>query len=249
MGGAKKRYIDCRAKNRFTNVWHTNRYTLLPNMDVDGKLRSELVDEPFDYSIALALKGFHMTMTSLGQRLLSSAFLSMTVVLALPLTASASEFDQKAPEFDSLQTPVQMTETEVQKAVLETMKRQCDAEGRCWLMGTDSSGSSWQLSFNAGVGSRNYASGTTVINLGDEGNNSNSNDPYYGFSVTYRRYNCETNLRVSPAMKRLLETYQYMGVNPDGSTKRTFSPADLALFSLYATLNQKLETCRQNGQQ
>lgn len=141
-----------------------------------------------------------------------------------------------------------MTETDVQKAVLETMQRQCDAEGKCWLMGTDSSGSSWQLGFNAGVGSRNYATGTTVINLGEDGGG-NSDDPYYGFSVTYRRYNCETNLRVSPAMKRLLETYQWMGVNSDGSTKRTFSPADLALFSLYATLNQKLETCRSNGQQ
>lgn len=187
-----------------------------------------------------------MTIASVAQRFVSLTVLACTAFFAQP--AFASEFDKKSPEFDALQTPVQMTESEVQKAVLETMQRQCDAEGRCWLMGTDSSGSSWTLGFNAGVGSRNYATGTTVINLGDEGYN-NNNDPYYGFQVTYRRYNCETNLRVSPAMKRLLETYQYMGVNPDGSTKRTFSPADLALFSLYATLNQKVETCRQNGQQ
>lgn len=179
--------------------------------------------------------------------LLVSSVLVLTCSLASSL-ASANEFDKKSPDFDSLQKPPSMTETDVQKAVLETMQRQCDAEGKCWLMGTDSSGSSWQLGFNAGVGSRNYATGTTVINLGEDGGG-NSDDPYYGFSVTYRRYNCETNLRVSPAMKRLLETYQWMGVNSDGSTKRTFSPADLALFSLYATLNQKLETCRSNGQQ
>lgn len=171
---------------------------------------------------------------------------TLSVMSSDALAQQRSEFDQAAPTFDQLQSPTLMTEAEIQKAVLENMKRQCDDQGRCWLMGSDSSGSSWTLSFNAGVGNQTVATGSTVINLGDEGNN-NSNDPYYGFNITYRRYNCETNLRVDPSMKRLLMTYQYSGINADGTTKRTFSPAELSLLSLYATLNAKLETCRPNG--
>lgn len=179
------------------------------------------------------------------------ARVAMVSILASTFSFAAkaqtkSDFDQAAPGYDQLQSPTLMTESEIQKAVLENMKRQCDSQGRCWLMGTDGSGSNWTIGFSAGVGSRNIGTGTTVINLGDEAG-SNANDPYYGITISYRRYNCETNLRVAPAMKRLLETYQYAGVNADGTVKRTFSPADLALLSLYATLNAKLETCKQNG--
>lgn len=174
------------------------------------------------------------------------SFVFVASLMTAGMANAGSEFDQAAPTSDQLQSTTLMTEAEIQKKVLEDMKRQCDDDGRCWLMGTDGSGSSWTLGFNAGVGARTVGTGTTVINLGEDSSN-NSNDPYYGLSITYRRYNCETNLRVSPAMKRLLETYQYQGVNADGTTKRTFSPADLSLLSLYATLNSKLETCRQTG--
>ncbi len=174
------------------------------------------------------------------------SFVLIASLMTAGMANAGSEFDQAAPTSDQLQSTTLMTEAEIQKKVLEDMKRQCDDDGRCWLMGTDGSGSSWTLGFNAGVGARTVGTGTTVINLGEDSSN-NSNDPYYGLSITYRRYNCETNLRVSPAMKRLLETYQYQGINADGTTKRTFSPADLSLLSLYATLNSKLETCRQTG--
>lgn len=178
----------------------------------------------------------------------SFLFVASLITTGLMISGSVAnaggEFDQAAPTSDQLQSTTLMTEAEIQKKVLEDMKRQCDSDGHCWLMGTDGSGSSWTLGLNAGVGARTIGTGSTVINLGDDSNN-NSSDPYYGLSITYRRYNCETNLRVSPAMKRLLETYQYQGVNADGTTKRTFSPADLSLLSLYATLNSKLETCRQ----
>lgn len=177
-----------------------------------------------------------------------SSLLAAVLIAGVSVAQATNEFDQASPTFDQVQARANtlMTEAEIQKAVLENMQRQCDAQGRCWLMGTDSSGSNWTLSFNAGVGSQTLSSGSTIINLGDDANR-NSSNPYYGFTVTYRRYNCETNLRIDPSMKRLLMTYQYSGINADGSTKRNFSPAELSLLSLYATLNAKLETCRPTG--
>jgi hypothetical protein len=199
-------------------------------------------------------KGFFMTLIPLALgRSLKPALLSLVMAAAFLPTAQAqsqtSEFDKSAPDFDSVQAPVQMNEIEIKKAILESLKRECDSEGKCWLIGTDCKGSSWQFGGSAGVGSRNYSNGTgTIINLGQE-TNDNGNDPYYSLSFGYRHQTQETNLRVSRPLKVLFETYQWAGVNPDGSTKRTFSPADLAMLSFYATIVGKLETCRVNGQQ
>ena len=193
-----------------------------------------------------------MTLNSIAlSRKLAQALLSLAVVASfLPMAqAQTSEFDKSAPDFDSVQAPVQMNEVEIKKAILESLKRECNSEGKCWLIGTDCKGSSWQFGGSAGVGSRNYSNGTgTIINLGQDSNNG-GNDPYYSLSFGYRNQTQETNLRVSRPLKVLFETYQWAGVNPDGSTKRTFSPADLAMLSFYATIVGKLETCRVNGQQ
>lgn len=221
-------------------------------MDVDQCFRSELVDEPFDIFIVRQLrKAFPMTLISIAKRTLAQSLLSLTVASAfIPMAhAQSSEFDKTAPDFDSIQTPVQMNEVEIKKQILESLKRECNSEGKCWLIGTDCKGSSWQFGGSAGVGSRNYSNGTgTIINLGQD-QNSDSNEPYYSLSFGYRHQTQETNLRVSRPLKVLFETYQWAGVNPDGSTKRTFSPADLAMLSFYATIAGKLETCRVNGQQ
>ncbi len=160
-----------------------------------------------------------------------------------------SEFDKSAPDFDSVQMPVQLNEIERHKQILESLRRECDTDGKCWLIGTDCKGSSLQIGATAGVGSRNYSNGTgTIINLGDD-STSGGSEPHYSFSVGRRWQTQETNLRVARPLKVLFETYQWAGVNPDGSTKRTFSPADLAMLSFYATVIGKLETCRVNGQQ
>lgn len=172
---------------------------------------------------------------------------SIAALLTISSIVSASEFDKKAPEFDSLSTPAVLTESEIQKQVAEQMRVQCDSQQRCWLMGSDSSGAEWKFGAGVGAGARNYNTGTTVINLGDDSSNG-SNQPYWNLSISYRNYVCNTNLRIDPALKRLFTTYFMNAVNPDGSTKRTFSPAELGLFSLYATLNQKLDTCRMSAQ-
>lgn len=161
---------------------------------------------------------------------------------------AASEFDKAAPTSDKLVAPVRMTESNRQRILAEILGSDCDKKtGRCWLTGVDSRGSGWTMGCNAGVGARNYGTGTTVINVAGD-TTSQSNDPYYSCSVTYRSYECETNIRVSRAAKMLFESAQLAGMNEDGSVKRTFSPAEQTLNSLYATLQAKLDTCKSNMQ-
>ena len=191
-----------------------------------------------------------MNTISSTRRFLSASVIALCAsCVALSFAqAEVSEFDKAAPTADAVQAPVKMTEANLQRLLAETLDKDCDkATGRCRLTGVDSEGSGWTFGCNAGVGSRNVATGTTVINVGDEGSN-NQNQPYYGCSVTYRSYKCQTNVIVSKPMKLLFETSALSGLNADGSMKRTNSPAELNLMSLYATLQQKLDTCRSTNQ-
>lgn len=185
-----------------------------------------------------------------SRRLLSATVLALGAVYTFSSPAFAgSEFDQKTPDFDAVQAPVQMNEIESAKAVLATMRVQCDSDQHCWLAGTMCTGTTYQMSINAGVGNQSYNSGTgPVFNLGGSDYNSHNREPSYGASAGIKHSTQKTDLFVGPALKRLFETYQYSPINPDGSTKKTLSPAEQVMMSFFATVFGKLETCRTNNQ-
>ena len=186
-----------------------------------------------------------------SSRLILATFALVCTVSAAVISSNsfaASEFDKAAPTSDSLVAPVRMTESNRQRILAEILGKDCDKKtGRCWLTGVDSKGSGWTMGCNAGVGARSYGTGTTVINVAGD-TSSQGTDPYYSCSITYRSYECETNVRISVAAKMLFETSQLDGINDDGTVKRTFSPAQQTLNSLYATLQAKLDTCKSNMQ-
>ena len=169
--------------------------------------------------------------------------LLLAATVCLAFSAQANEFDNGSPEFDQPSAP-NYSEAEIQKKIQEEMAVACSGN-LCKIVGTDNQGSSWTVAFNVGYGNQNGNGTGNNIYIGGE--NSDSEGGYYaGITVTYKTYQCSTNLRVTPAVYRFVNTYLYNMVNADGSTKRNFSPADQTVILFYTTMLNKVEQCRDN---
>lgn len=175
---------------------------------------------------------------------MKKAFLTAALVVMALSFAKADEFDGGSGEFDPRPNP-RYTEAEIQKKIQQEMAVACSGN-LCKIVGTDSSGEGWTVSFNVGYGNGNSNSGTAIY-IGDERNNRNQSDWNAGVTVTYKNYTCQSNLRVTPAVYRFVNTYMYNMVNADGSTKRNFSPADQTVILFYTTMLNKVEACGNNN--
>lgn len=156
----------------------------------------------------------------------------------------AGEFDGGSPEFDQKPLPA-YSEADIQKKIQDEMQIAC-SNNLCRIVGTDNEGESWTVSFNVGYGNQNNVNnGGSTIYVGTDNAN---RDPGYnaGITVTYKNYNCSSNLKVTPAVYRFVNTYLYNMVNTDGSTKRNFSPADQTVILFYTTMLNKVESCKSN---
>ncbi|MDG0814894.1 protease [Bdellovibrio svalbardensis] len=169
------------------------------------------------------------------------SLMAILAALCVNSTAFADEFDGGSGEFDPKPLP-NYTEAEIQKKIAQEMEIACSGN-LCRIVGTDSSGEGWTVSFNVGYGNGNGNSGTSIY-IGDKYNN-NPNDTTWnaGITVTYKNYHCQSNLRVTPAVYRFVNTYMYNMVNSDGSTKRNFSPADQTVILFYTTMLNKVDSC------
>lgn len=173
----------------------------------------------------------------------------ITLVAALALTTTAyagGEFDEGAPEYDQQQLP-NRTEADIQKQIKDEMQVACSGN-LCQIVGADSQGSSWTVSFNVGYGqpTGGNSSGGSSIYIGD--NNGNSGDKgYAGVTVTYRNFKCSSQLRVTPAVYQFVNTYMYNMINHDYSTKRNFSPTEQTVILFYTTMLNKVENCKANS--
>lgn len=174
--------------------------------------------------------------------------ISSLVMLGLftALQAGATDFDSAAPENDVV-IPPGYTEAQIQKQIQDEMQVSCKGN-LCQIVGQDNQGSGWTVSFNVGTGqNNNTGTGSNIfIGSGDHGFN-NGNGEYAGITIAYKTYKCSSQMNVTPAVYRFVQTYMYNMVNADGSPKRNFTPADQTVILFYTTMLQKVEGCRSSG--
>jgi len=170
-----------------------------------------------------------------------SSLVCLALCIFLSSKVTADEFEDGAPEYDTVVTPY--TEAEIQKQIQNEMQVACK-NNLCTLIGTDGKGSQWSASFNVGVGQPQNGNGGDNIYIGGNPGNSNDVNYYAGITVSYKNYKCHSELKVTPAIYRFVNTYLYNMVNSDGSTKKAFSPADQTVLLFYTTLLSKVENCK-----
>lgn len=162
-------------------------------------------------------------------------------VVLMSVVVNADEFDGGSPEYDPRPNP-HYTESEIQKKIENEMAVACQG-ALCTIVGTDSSGEGWTVSFQVGYGNNANTGGNNFYIGGDSSNNRGS-DYHAGITVSYKNYTCNSSLRVTPAVYRFVNTYMYNMVNADGSTKRNFSPADQTVVLFYTTMLNKVDNCK-----
>lgn len=164
----------------------------------------------------------------------------LLAVLVAGLNVKAGEFDTGTSEFDQPQVP-NYSEAELQRKISNEMAIACSGN-LCKIVGQDSAGSGWTVSFQIGYGNnQNLGTGDTIYIGGT--NTTNPNQGYANVTVTYKSYKCHSNLLVTPAVYRFVNTYLYNMVNSDGSVKRNFSPADQTVILFYTTMLNKVDSC------
>ncbi|MGE0632564.1 MAG: protease [Pseudobdellovibrionaceae bacterium] len=178
--------------------------------------------------------------------MLARLFLGVLGLILSQVALANGEFDGGSPEFDQKPLP-NYSEAEIQRKIRNEMAVACSAN-LCKVVGTDNKGDSWTVAFNVGYGNQNNnnnGNGGDNIYIGGDGNN---DEPGYNASITiqYKKYRCESTLKVTPAVYRFVNTYLYNMVNEDGSTKRNFTPADQVVVMFYTTMLSKVENCKAN---
>lgn len=163
------------------------------------------------------------------------------ILIATSVHAAPSEFEDGTDEFEPKPLP-HYSEAELQKKIENEMAIACSGN-LCKIVGQDSSGSGWTVQFQVGYGNSNNNSNGDTIYIGGDGNNDNNNKGYASITVTYKNYKCRSNLLVTPAVYRFVNTYLYNMVNSDGSVKRNFSPADQTVVLFYTTMLNKVSSC------
>lgn len=165
----------------------------------------------------------------------------LTAICLLSFNVFAGEFDDGAPEYDQKPLP-NRTEADIQRKIAEEMEIACSGN-LCKIVGSDSEGSGWTVSFSIGYGQPSNSGTGDNIYIGD--NNAGTNDRgYAGITVTYRNYKCSSQLRVTPAVYQFVNTYMYNMINHDYSTKRNFSPTEQTVILFYTTMLNKVEACK-----
>lgn len=185
--------------------------------------------------------------SSKQQKILGDVIMLKKLVIAIVCSISyssafAGDFDGGSGEFDQPEYP-RYSESEIQKKIQNEMGIACSGN-LCKIVGTDSSGDGWTVSFNVGYGDQANGSGDTFIIGGEKPSGSSSDRAYAGITVSYSTYSCQSSLRVTPSVYRFVNTYMYNMVNSDGSTKRNFSPADQTVILFYTTMLNKVEACK-----
>ncbi|WP_413577643.1 protease [Bdellovibrio sp. HCB290] len=171
--------------------------------------------------------------------------LVVLAALLIGVSSQANEFDEGAGEFDPPARPG-YSESDIQSKIENEMSIACSGN-LCKVVGQDNQGSGWTVQFQVGYGDSNSnGNGGDTIYIG--GNNSNRGDNgFASVTVTYRNFKCRSNLLVTPAVYRFVNTYLYNMVNSDGSVKRNFSPADQTVILFYTTMLNKVSACGMGG--
>jgi hypothetical protein len=167
-----------------------------------------------------------------------------TIFLVLNLSLAAwaeDEFSAGSPEYDA-DTTSHYSEAEIQKKIEDEMAVSCKGN-LCSIVSSDGTGDGWSVSMQVGYGT-NQNNGGNNFYIGGNGFNNNQANYYTGITVTYKNQKCTSQLNVTPAVYRFVQTYLYDMVNTDGTTKRNFSPADQTVVLFYTTILNKVDNCK-----
>ena len=156
-----------------------------------------------------------------------------------------NEFDGGAGEYDQ----IKYTPAYISKTISENMKIQC-SNGLCEMAMVDTRGRTFVVELYTGYGSTNgmYGSsmggnaGGSVVVLGN-GQLSNSPQPYYGVTLRYINQHCTQSIKVPTSLYVSMNTYLYSLINEDGTTKRTFDPAEQTMILFYTTVMNQANGC------
>jgi hypothetical protein len=156
------------------------------------------------------------------------------------------EYASGSQEFE----PIRYTPAYISKAISETMKIQCH-NGLCEMAMVDTKGQSFVAEVYSGYGAMNgmygggFGGGTGgggVVVLGS-GQINPTPQPFFGVTLRYINQHCKQSVRVPTSLYVSLNTYLYSLINEDGSTKRTFDPAEQTMILFYTTVMNQANGC------
>ena len=131
--------------------------------------------------------------------------------------------------------------------IFNDMKIQC-YRGLCEMAMVDTRGHAFVAEVTAGYGNQNGSnggmggSGGGVVVVGT-GTYNNTPQPYFGVTLRYVSQHCVQSVRVPTSLYVSMNTYLYNLINEDGSTKRTFDPAEQTMVLFYTTIMKQANGC------
>lgn len=172
--------------------------------------------------------------------------------LATPQPSSASgsaraqahsEFNSASPEYGQ----IYYTPAYISKMIANDMKIQC-YKGLCEMAMVDTKGQGFVVELNVGYGNQNNGSssggsssgGVVVVATGQV---NRQPEPYAGVTLRYVTQRCRQSVRVPQALYVSMNTYLYNLINEDGTTKRTFDPAEQTMILFYTTVMKQANGC------
>lgn len=124
-------------------------------------------------------------------------------------------------------------------------------DGLCKLTSTKSKYREFTLNMNGGIGNNSSGGfggfgdgGGTTINLGNNnGGGSLLERMHAGINMQVKVGDCVKEVNVPRALFYSINRYIYGLLNEDGTTRRTFTPADEAMIMFYTTVMKMADTC------
>lgn len=137
----------------------------------------------------------------------------------------------------------------ISKMIANDMKIQCH-RGLCEMAMVDTRGQAFVAEVYAGYGNQMGMNGGMmggngggVVVLGGNGAFNNTPQPYFGVTLRYVAQHCKQSVRVPTSLYVSMNTYLYNLINEDGTTKRTFDPAEQTMILFYTTIMKQATGC------
>jgi hypothetical protein len=127
--------------------------------------------------------------------------------------------------------------------------------GLCRLTSTNTKYSDFSINLNGGIGNNSsngfggYGDGgSTVINFNNNNNGGSVLErSHAGINMQVKVGNCTKNVNVPRSLYYSINRYLYGLLNSDGTTRRSFTPADEAMIMFYTTVMKMAEGCSSGG--
>ena len=153
------------------------------------------------------------------------------------------EYDGGSSEYNQ----IYYTPAYISKMISDNMRIQC-YRGLCEMAMVDTRGTTFVAEISSGYGNQNGMSGGGnagnggVVVVGT-GSYNNTPQPYFGVTLRYVSQHCVQSVRVPTSLYVSMNTYLYSLINEDGTTKRTFDPAEQTMILFYTTILKQANGC------